>query len=218
MGCEMNENVGFLISVASYVPESSYEDVVEDFNAAKFPVLLERRDPQVFAALQYLMPTAVVVYLLKPYFEKFLSRMAEDHYDLCKVGVKKLWSRFASKDRSIVSHAIGTEGKIFETDLALELSLVALSADQQRFSLLFPRSVSESEFEKAVSAFYLLIDQYDRDFQKLDPGRIASFGHMKHSPRVLTWSSSLERLVEVDVLESNRQKKLVTSEIARLNG
>lgn len=213
----MNESVGLSISVASYVPESSYEDIIEDFNAAQFPILLEKRDPQVFAALQYLMPTAVVVYLLKPYFEKFLSKMAEDHYDLCKSGIKRLWSRFVSKDRSFRPHLIGTREKVLETDLGLELSFVAIGADQQRFCLLFPHLISESEFEKAVVAFYSLIAQYARDSGKSVPSQIASHGQMKHFPRVLTWSLALQHLVEVDVLESSRAKILVIAEIPILN-
>jgi hypothetical protein len=213
----MEQRTGFAISVAYYVPESSYGDAIGDFEAAQFPVSLERRNPEVFAALQYLMPTAVVVYLLKPYFEKFLTKMAEDHYDWCKAAVKKLWSNFVSNDRSFRSQLVGTRGKLFENDLALELSFVAKTADHQCFHLLFPHSISASEFQTAIVAFYSLMSRHDRDRQKSVLIRSASGGHKAHHQRVLTWASDPGRLVEVEVLESSLQKRLVITEIPSPN-
>src|ERR1019366_253166 len=99
---------GFVISVASYVSESTYKEAVAEFETAQFPVSIERREPEVFAAFQYLMPTAIVIYLLKPFAEKFLSRLAEDSYDSCKSAVKKLWDHLLSNDRTFRPQLFGT--------------------------------------------------------------------------------------------------------------
>src|ERR1035438_3937876 len=179
-------SAGFVISVASYVSQSTYEEAVAEFEAAQFPVSLERRDPEVFAAFQYLMPTAVVVYLLKPYVEKFLSKMAEDNYDLCKSAVKKLWSHLLANNRTFRPQLIGTHGKVFDSDLTVELSFVAKTTDEQYFRLLFPRGISASEFQKAILGFYSLIEQHDRDPQTSVLNRLAPVGRKGYSQRILT--------------------------------
>lgn len=203
-------SAGFIISVANYVSESTYEDVVAEFETAQFPVSLERRDPEVFAAFQFLMPTAVVVYLLKPYVDKFISKMAEDNYDSCKLAVKKLWSHFLARDRTFRSRLIGTQGKVFDSDLAIELSFVAKTTDEQYFRLLFPQELSAPEFQKAILGFYSLMEEHDRAPQTSVLKRLGPVGRKGHYPRVLTWVPNEGRLVEVDIIQSSLQKTLVT--------
>jgi hypothetical protein len=206
---------GVVISVASYVPEAAYEDAVDDFGSAGFQVALEKRDPEVFAALEYLMPTAIVVYVLRPYVEKFLSKMAEDNYNSCKSALQKLWSHFLSNLRNFHSKRIGTKGKLSDNALAFELSLIAKTADNQSFRLLFPHSISASEFQKAIVQFYSLMEQHERAPQSSILNRSCFNGgrRVSHSQRVLTWASDSGRLVEIDILESSRQGKLVFIEI-----
>jgi hypothetical protein len=207
-------DAGFVISVANYVSESAYEEAVAEFEAAQFPVLIERREPEVFAAFQYLIPTAIVVFLLKPFAEKFLSRLAEDSYDSCKSAIKKLWRNFLSNDRTFRPRLVATRGKVLDGDLGIELSFVAKTADGQFFRLLFLRGISASEFQRAVLEFYSLMEQHDHAPEASGLNVLAATERKWIHPRVLTWALDRGRLVEVDIVQSARQKKLLTIEIS----
>jgi hypothetical protein len=204
----------FVISVASYVSESTYEEAVAELETAQFPVSIERREPEVFAAFQYLMPTAIVVYLLKPFAEKFLNRLAEDSYDLCKSAIKKLWHHFLANNRTFRPQLVGTRGKVLDGDLGIELSFVAKTTDGQFFRLLFPSGISAPEFQRAILEFYLLMEQHDRTPQTSGLNRLATIERNWIHSRVLTWALDTGRLVEVDLVQSARQKKLLTIEIS----
>lgn len=181
------------------------------------PVLLEQREPEFFAALQYLAPTALMVWLLKPYIDKFQGKLAEDNYESCKAGLKALWSKFAAKDRSLRWVITGTKGKVDKEMLASEISFLARTSDDQAFRLLFPKDVSAEVFERAVQAFYALMAQYDQDPQSSPLGDSPSFQFGGTRQRILTVVQEPERLVEVDVIGSPQSGVLLTVEIPGKN-
>jgi hypothetical protein len=209
----IDPQIAFLVSVGHSVSESQYLGTVADFEAADLPVVIEKRDPEVFAALTYLMPTAIALYLLKPYSEKFLSKLAEDNYDSCKSALKKLWATCLSEDRRLHQKLIGTREKISDTTLGIQLSFLAKTVDGQAFRLLFPNGISTSEFLAAVTQFYSLINDHDQNPESSVLGQQATPQFGRARQRVLTWIPTSTRLVEVDVMESARRKMLITIEI-----
>jgi hypothetical protein len=204
----------FLISVGHGVSESRYVEAVADLEAANFPTLIERREPAFFAALTYLIPTAIVLYLLKPYSEKFLTKLAEDNYDSCKLALKKLWATCLADNRQLRQQLIGTKGKISETSLGAELSFLATTVDGQNFVLLFPNGISTSDFLAAVTLFYSLIADHDNNLELSILSQQTPFQFGRARQRILTWTTDFGRLVEVDVIESARRKTLVTVDLS----
>ncbi|MGY8775714.1 hypothetical protein [Spongiibacter tropicus] len=43
-----------------------------------------------YAGLEWLMPTAVMVFIAKPYFDSFLKEAGKDHYHILKNAIGKL--------------------------------------------------------------------------------------------------------------------------------
>lgn len=55
---------------------------------------IEQRDEDgPFAGFEWLVPTAVVLFIGKSYCDGFLGEMGKDHYALLKAGLKSLYSR-----------------------------------------------------------------------------------------------------------------------------
>ena len=209
----IDPSAGIAISVASFVTESTYEEAVADFESAQLPVRLQRRDPEVFAAFQYLMPTAVVIYILTPYVAKFMSMLAEDNYNSCKSGLKKLWSSLLAKDRAFRVGIVATGGKVSDSDLSLELSFASRTADDQSFRLLLPDGISASDFKDAILTFYSLMREHDRDPGAPLLNKLSSDGRKVHIQRVLTWVPETRSVVEIDIIESSKRKARITVEI-----
>lgn len=66
-----------------------------------------------YAALEWLIPTALIVFIGKAYFEAFLKEMGKDHYALLKAGLKLLNSRLLGPKASAVVF-VSTAGKSSE--------------------------------------------------------------------------------------------------------
>jgi hypothetical protein len=55
-------------------------------------------DPGPFMGIEWLLPTAIFVFLGKSYFDGFLKEAGKDHYQILKNALKKVSSKFFGKD------------------------------------------------------------------------------------------------------------------------
>lgn len=106
------------------------------------------------AGVEWFLPTAIVAYIAKPYFESFLSEMGRDHYVIAKNALKNLQSRIMAKfsDRLKVYSTIGKihpEANKFSPVFSIE----AQSVEGLRFKLLIQTDINPNHFEEAVEAF-----------------------------------------------------------------
>ena len=69
-----------------------------------------RPSDSMYAAHEWAIPTAVVVYLIKPYFETLLKEAAKDHYPILKKAIANL--AFRSKNEINMSIIASNEGKV----------------------------------------------------------------------------------------------------------
>lgn len=106
------------------------------------------------AALEWLMPTAIVAYIAKPYFESFLGEMGKDHYSISKKALKNLRARihekfgerlklFASKGK------LGPDSHKFSPVFSIE----AQSPFEYRVKLLIQTEIQPEHFNSAVEAY-----------------------------------------------------------------
>jgi len=139
---------------ADTVPAEFVADFTDTVRADRLELRVQSRPSGVpFAAIEWLMPTAVVAYLAKPYFESFLKEMGKDHYGLLKDGLKKLYARVAGPKAPEVT-LVSTAGKVDkEQPYSLFFSVIVEGPDGNRFKLLIPRPITESEYELAIGAF-----------------------------------------------------------------
>ena len=83
--------VHIAIDTSSIVPENTPSSFVKIIHSDGLQVAESRRSHnEIFATIEWFIPTAMVLYIAKPYFESFLSEMGKDHYQLLKKGLKYL--------------------------------------------------------------------------------------------------------------------------------
>lgn len=110
------------------------------------------------AALVWLIPTAIVVYIAKPYFESFLREMGKDHYSVTKKALLNLHARIASRlgDRLRI---FASKGKI-DPDIhkySPFFSIEAQSPFGYRVKLLIQTEMQPEHFNLSVEAFLRLM-------------------------------------------------------------
>lgn len=136
------------------IPTEVFAEFMQTVSTNKLNLQVDsREDGGAFAALEWLLPTAVIVYLSKSYFDGFLKEMGKDHYTLLKAGLKTLQKRLLGPSAPKIS-LVGSAGKISKDQpYSLVYSILADGDAGFRFKLLIQTGVSESEYEEILEAF-----------------------------------------------------------------
>ena len=152
----------FHIALAYQEPIINLDVIVgfeEDIQSPGLKVLVEPVPmPRVRAALEWLVPTAIIVYIAKPYFESFLSEMGKDHYAIAKKALGNLRARIQERfgERLRLS---ATKGKLrSDIDRFSPVFLIeAQSPFEYRVKLLIQTEMQPEQFNLAMDAFLNLL-------------------------------------------------------------
>lgn len=106
------------------------------------------------AGVEWFLPTAIVAYIAKPYFESFLSEMGKDHYAIAKKAFANLQARVMANFRDRL-RTYATNGKLHPDSATYSpvFSIVAQVATGLRIKLLIQTEIKPDHFNKAVEAF-----------------------------------------------------------------
>lgn len=151
------------ISYTPEVPAATFAKFERLLASGGTDVQSEERDSDgAYASIEWLVPTAVIIFLGKAYFDGFLKEMGKDHYALLKQGLKSLYTRLVGPEAPKLT-ILSTAGKVSGTQkYSLLFSLLAEAEDGLRFKLLIQSDASEAEYEAAVNAFISFLDAFHR--------------------------------------------------------
>ncbi len=143
------------------IPEEVFAEFTRIVSADKLNLKVEScEEGGPYAGLEWLIPTAVIVYLGKSYFDGFLKEMGKDHYNLLKAGLKTLRENLlgsAAPQMTVISTAgKATKGQPY----SLVYSILAERDAGLRFKLLLQRGVSDREYEEILDAFLAFLVAY----------------------------------------------------------
>jgi len=65
-------------------PEELIIQEIKEIHADKLDLKILKKDNTNFMAFEWIIPTMFIVYILKPYFNSFLSEAGKDHYNILK--------------------------------------------------------------------------------------------------------------------------------------
>jgi hypothetical protein len=145
----------------SRIPAESFSEFRRIVDAKGLDLQVnEREESGPFAAVEWLVPTALIVYIAKPYFESFLKEMGKDHYGLLKAGLKSLYAKFVGPRAPQVT-VVSTAGKSSKHQpYSLLFSLLAEGNDGYKFKLLIQQPATEQEYEASIMAFLAFLDGF----------------------------------------------------------
>lgn len=87
----MQEEFDIGISCSSTVDADVIPEFRNGFRESRLRIRAQAKDtPRFLVSMEWVVPTAVVVYLAKPYFHTILQEAAKDHYELLKRACKRL--------------------------------------------------------------------------------------------------------------------------------
>lgn len=144
----------------NWVSPETFNDLVQTVSNDDLQLLVEERENGVYAGIEWLLPTAVIVYISKSYFDGFLKEMGKDHYAVLKQGVKALWGKMLGPSAPEPS-VISSQGKVSkEQQYSLVYSIMAETGTGHRIKLLLPRGLSQKEYEATVEGFLGFLEKF----------------------------------------------------------
>jgi hypothetical protein len=157
----MAKKPDLLISYDNTIPKALMEPFAEAVSAPGLELAIEVRPSTVFAGVQWLLPTAVIIYIARSYFDGYLKEAGKEHYHLLKNAIASLWSSFSGRDRAVRVELIGTRGKIAAgRRFSVAISVMAEASAGLRFKLLLADASSAEELNLAIAGFLEFLGSY----------------------------------------------------------
>lgn len=164
----MNPDEAIIINVPSDYPEQLYQPI-SDLHRPDFKIKINPFDMGMMAGIEWMMPTAIVAYLLKPFFESFLSEAGKDTY---KLATTKL-NDFIKKNREVKTKAIAasmsTKKLIQNYNQSRTISLRAFIHSNLKVTILFDEDIPDEEMDSLLEGMFQLINYLYIEGQKLNP-------------------------------------------------
>ncbi|WP_157489268.1 hypothetical protein [Lysobacter sp. Root916] len=163
-------------------------EVIDRFNFAEFETAVRsegldlriesRPDPGPYAGIEWLIPTAVVIYIGKAYFDSFLKEAGKDHYTVLKAAVSSLSSKFFGKNTP-KGRVVFSEGKAESEHprYSIFYSIVADFGDGYSVKLLLQSDFDADLCNEAQDAFLQFLSEAAAG--KLDPNAVKGLSTAK---------------------------------------
>ncbi len=148
------------------IPALAIQPLLDELDKANSPAtLIEEPEPGPYACAEWYVPTAVVLFIAKPYFETILKKAAEDHYPHIKRAVGSIWKNFFGEAplvprRTTLSSSSSPLKTNLDSEFSLTFSIFAQGGDRDRFKLLLPNAWSKHELERATEIFLNFVGAY----------------------------------------------------------
>lgn len=144
------------ISYDKRIPKSIFDDFEFSIYNDRLSFHKEPREPDVFACAEWLIPTAVILFI-GPYFGGFFGEMGKEHYHKLKKGIlslrEKLW-----KENFVY---IATPGKISgDHQYSIVFSILSKTKKGNTIKFLFDSNASPDTYEEIVESFLSLLSDY----------------------------------------------------------
>lgn len=144
------------------VPRELLADFVNDVDAKGLDLVLESRpNSGAFMGVHWLIPTAVMLYITKSYFDGFLGEMGKDHYDALKKGLKALRDRLSLVKVTLIKSAElkAPEGQPYSMFFSIWLD----TQGEGHLKFLVPQDCEQHEADRAMEAFFEFMSGYFGD-------------------------------------------------------
>lgn len=140
------------------------EDLVSEFETtlkgtgAKVATRPRPSGPQ--AGIEWLLPTAIVVYLTQRYLGTLLQEAAKEHYPTIKSTLARLVRRTTGAGREIRLRAVASSPNKIESSEPIVLSVYVELRSGRKAKFCFEHSLDDTDIKVAVEAFLELILQH----------------------------------------------------------
>jgi hypothetical protein len=206
-----------LLTFANGLDGRMFGEIGDELRAGGARVVVARRPPEgPYAFLEWLIPTAVVLWIVKPYVQEFSKETGKLHASALHNGLRKLWSKVFGPKPEISYSIVGTSGKVAPEVFSAAVSLKMTRNDGGDVVLLFPSQTSAEDFSMAVDRSIELMKRH-YTHSETDPltqamGLISYLNHPNFQALVYM-NPDAQKLELIDYIGTSQTRKLTTQPI-----
>ncbi len=157
-----NKSPQIIFEYPDYIPDFFEEELTSDLVNSRIDYKLSKKPISGYAAYEWIIPGIFSVYILKPYFEAFLSEAGKDHYLILKNWLRKLVKRTKPMDIKTVT---SSDYKIDKSNTQSKaFSIYFQSRKNQRIKLMFDNELDENLWLNAADNLVDLIFEHYSKF------------------------------------------------------
>lgn len=156
------ENFHITISYLENLNDIQIENEINEINSDGLNIRIKTRPSLVvYNSIDWIIPTAIVAYIGKSYFDGYLKEMGKEHYLSLKIWLKK----FANKYRNLnIVTITSTQSNNIKDDNAQSkaISLLIQTKNDKIIKLLFDENFTKEDWENAIdNIFDFVIEHYE---------------------------------------------------------
>jgi hypothetical protein len=200
------------ISVHESLGKEEFSDIQEELGNLELQLsLTEHKTTGPYASLDWIIPTGVILVILKPYFEGFMQKAGEDHYELLKAFFNKLYSKaITPKEEFKIYSAAGFEKEAIFTMHFSVLHHIIKDGKRITLKLMFPKGCSQDYFQKSLTTFMKFqAELEDNELSNKLFEKLVSLDHGGHGQKIFWYNDSKNALEFLDISASARSKSIV---------
>tara|TARA_B100001063_G_scaffold238043_1_gene259769 strand:+ start:547 stop:1173 length:627 start_codon:yes stop_codon:yes gene_type:complete len=200
------------VSRSELVSEVELLDFYKELKSSNFIVSEKELRNTPYASLDWLIPTAFGLYILKPYFDEFLKEAGKDHYKILKSAIsEKIIPKFLQKNAPLKIRRVTSGGvykeNYFSGSFSISSSIFYIDKNIE-LKLLFPENSSNEYCALAIDSFSRLLSSHsDQELGDLIQ-KHSKFPIMTSCFWYNTESNQIELL---NTIESSKNKKIISS-------
>ena len=143
------------------IPEKVIADFVGDIQQDGLKVQVESRPLTPLAGIEWLLPTAVILFITRDYFGGFLREAGKDHYSILKGAIIKKWPSFFGENPTVSLKTVVSGEKKLRGTHSMSFSIQAQIENGQNLKLIFRKDISEDEYRNSINEFLKLLAEYN---------------------------------------------------------
>ena len=154
------------VSRVSFVPSEITDEFADAVRKTGLEVAEEEREPVPYASLEWLIPTAVVVFMLRidKYFEAFWSEAGKDHYQILRKALSKLVKRTTGPEKEVKLRYVASSEQKVSRKTPPTLSVMSATRLESRISFVFEDETPPDQQEHSVDRMLALLQEHHSDF------------------------------------------------------
>lgn len=129
-------------------PDELIEKELQLFESNK--VKVNKVEPQIFLASEWVIPTIFSAIFLKSYFDAFFSEAGKDHYNLLKLGLKKLIEKGKLIKAKFEASKLSPDKLSKDYNQSVVISIEVITKNNKRIKLLFDNELTQEDWENAI--------------------------------------------------------------------
>lgn len=145
-------------------PDNRIEEETSTVKSSGLDFRIIKKDCSAYASFEWIIPTAFGAYILKPYFDSFLSEAGKDHYKLLKKTLEKVVSKGKAINTQVIAADLSPNKLSKKYTQSFTVSLEFQTINNRHLKLLFDNELGLSDWNNALDQFLELMHENYADY------------------------------------------------------